>query len=103
MIFFIENSDLLNYADDNTITAWANSIRELINTLESESDIAIKWFKDNEMIVNPDKFQAIITSKNSVTLLGLEIDDRLSFDSHTHSLIKKSAGQLNYMISKNIA
>ena len=122
IIFFINNSDLSNYADDNTITVWASSIRELINILESESEIAINWYENNEMIVNPDKFQAIIinrhgnhdpvnqhqlkfnefeiTSKNSVSLLGLEIDDKLSFDSHIHSLIKKSAGQLNYLISK---
>ena len=93
LILFIQKSDLSNYADDNTISAWATSIRELISILESESEIAIKWFEDNEMIVNPDKFQAIIinrhgrhdpinqhklkfneydiTSTNSVTLQGL--------------------------------
>ena len=121
IIFFIKNSDLSNYADDNTISAWAKSIEELKSILESESEIAIKWFDDNEMIVNPDKFQAVIinrhgrypnnkhqlkfneykiTSENSVNLLGLEIDDKLSFDNHTHSLIRKAAGQLNYLISK---
>ena len=122
LIFFMENSDLSNYADDNTISAWANSIRELINILESESEIAIKWFEDNKMPVNPDKFQSMIinrhgrnegtnqhqlkfneyeiTSGNSVNLLGLEIDDKLSFENHTNSLIKKAGGQLNYLISK---
>ena len=34
-------------------------------------------------------------------MLGLEIDDKLSFDDHTHSIIRKAAGQLNYLISKN--
>ena len=121
IIFFMKHSDLINYADDNTISAWANSIMELILTLESESEIAIKWFQDNEMIVNPDKFQAIIInkhgklnqnnhklkfgeyeieSKNSVTLLGIEIDDKLSFHNHIHNLTRKAAGQLNYLISK---
>jgi len=97
--YFFENSDLYNFADDNTITAFANTISELINALETESEIAIRWFNDNEMIVNPDKFQAIIInrkgnenltnqhnlkfnqyeicSKNSVVLLGIEIDDKL--------------------------
>ena len=41
-----------------------------------------------------------ITSKNSVVSLGLEIDDKLSFGNHTNSLIKKAAGQLNYLIRK---
>ena len=73
------------------------------------------------MIVNPDKFQAIIlnkhgkiehnfhklkfndyeiTSENSVTLLGIDIDDKLTFSNHIHTLTRKAAGQLNYLISK---
>ena len=33
------------------------TIENLISLLESESEIAINWFKDNHMIVNPGKFQ----------------------------------------------
>ena len=68
------------------------------------------------IIVNPYKFQAInidrkkkqqnnptslkindinINSKNSVRLVGLEIDSTLNFDKHITQLCKKSAGQLN--------
>ena len=121
IIFFMKKSDLHNYADDNTIAAYENSIESLVNTLESESDIAIQWFEENEMIVNPDKFQAIIinkhgnldqatykltfknyeiTSKNTVTLLGIDIDDHLKFSNHIHTLTRKAACQLNYIISK---
>jgi TATA-binding protein-associated factor Taf7 len=117
----MHNSDLFNYADDNTVSAWANPIKELIETLESESEIAIKWFHDNEMAVNPDKFQAIIinkhgcleqnkhvlkfneykvTSSDSVNLLGIEIDDKLTFQSHIQTITRKAAGQLNYLIQK---
>ena len=122
IILFFEKSDLYNYADDNTISAFANTINELINILQSESETAISWFQNNEMIVNPEKFQAIIInpkngtrlpskftlrfneyeieSENSVVLLGVAIDDKLSFESHTQGLIRKAAGQLNYLISK---
>ena len=41
LTFFFKNSDLLSYADDNTISAWGNSTGDLIKTLESESEIAI--------------------------------------------------------------
>ena len=57
---FIESSSIHNLADDNTLSAWANTISDLINKLESDSNIAIEWFKMNKMIVNPDKFQAIV-------------------------------------------
>ena len=36
-------------------------------TLKHESELAVKWFTENQMIVNPDKFQAMIlqNSRNS--------------------------------------
>ena len=120
IIYFITESDIINYADDNTISSSAKSIPELIKLLESESEIAINWFNNNDMIVNPDKFQAIIINKHKkeeqvyslnfnntqietsseVTLLGIEIDNNLSFNSHVRNLTKRAAGQLNY-ICKN--
>ena len=86
-----------------------------MKTLERESQIATDWFKENNMIVNADKFQAIIvkrnsdmcnqytlnidgnqvTSEKSVKLLGINIDDKLSFDEHVSSLCKKASNQLN--------
>ena len=92
----------LNFADDSTISAAENIVEELISTLEQDSQTAIDRFKINEMIVNLDKFQALvvkkncrmkdsyalninkqtINSKNCVKLLGIEIDNTLSFDKH---------------------
>ena len=37
-------------------------MEELIKVSETGSKSAIGWFKMNDMIVNPDKFQAIIMS-----------------------------------------
>ena len=61
--YFIENAKVHNFADDNTLTTFAQNIRNLISVLESESNIAIDWFKTNKMIVNPGKFQLIIIDK----------------------------------------
>ena len=117
LIFFIEKAGIINYADDNTILGHAESIPELIKLLENESEIAIKWFRSNEMIVNPDKFQAIIINRTKkddkeytlnfdnktiktskeVTLLGIDIDNNLNFNKHIHDLIARAAGQLNYL------
>ena len=38
---------------------------KLLKTLERESQIATDWFKENNMIVNADTFQAIIVKRNS--------------------------------------
>ena len=60
LYLWVSKTDLLNFADDNTISAAENTIEKLISTLEQDSQAAIDWFKINEMIVNPDKFQAIV-------------------------------------------
>ena len=57
---YIKNSDLHNFADDNTISCVSSSLNELTSELEKEGNIATHWFRDNSMIVNPEKFQAII-------------------------------------------
>ena len=60
-------SDLYNFADDNTILTTADNIDHLLQTLKHESELTVKWFTDNQMVVNPDKFQAMVlqNSKNS--------------------------------------
>lgn len=53
---WIENADLHNFADDNTISDSAYSLPELSKRSEKSSEAAIKWFRTNSMIVNPQKF-----------------------------------------------
>ena len=47
-----------------TLSSFAKTIKNQISILESESEMAIKWIKNNPMIVNPGKFQAIISDKH---------------------------------------
>ena len=65
LYLWITKTDLLNFADDNTITAAERTIENLLSTLETESQAAIEWFKLNKMVVNPEKFQAIVVKKNA--------------------------------------
>ena len=107
-----------NFADDNTVSSFANAIKNLISILESQSEIAINWFKNNHMIVNPGKFQAIIFDKHKgnhtnrtinisqkeikavakVKLLGIETDDKLNFNHHINNICKSASNQLNALI-----
>ena len=93
-------------------------ISDLINKLDSDSNIATEWFKMNKMIVNPDKFQAIVLNKKrfdltntnfqvdnqviksvlSVEFLGIQIDDKLNFNLHIDKICKSAANQLNALI-----
>ena len=122
LFFFSEKASMHNFADDNTLSAWGETVSKLIDTLESESNIAIDWFTKNEMIINPDKFQAIILDKKklnltnipftvdnqtiksvpSVELLGIHLDDKLNFNLHISNICRPAANQLNALIRLKI-
>ena len=115
LYLWISKTDLLHFADNNTVCAAENTKEKLISTLEQDSQAAIDWFKINEMIVNPDKFQAIVINKNCrkkdsyalninnktinsdicVKLLGIEIDNTLYFNKHISTCCKKASNQSN--------
>ena len=63
LFFFILTASVHNFADDNTLSAFAENVTKLINILQSESEVITGWFKKNQMIVNADKFQVIIIEK----------------------------------------
>ena len=56
----VKASELYNFVDDNTISSAEFSVEKLLKTLERENQIATDGFKENNMIVNAHKFQAII-------------------------------------------
>ena len=59
----MKDVELSSFIDDNTIYLAWNSIEELIKVLEKESKSNNDWFKMNDMIVNPHKFQSMITRR----------------------------------------
>ena len=114
LFLFINEVELANFADDDTIYTSKKDVKEVLKVLEKESKSAIDWFKINDMIVYPDKFQAmilssdkkekkydlninnsIISSEKSVTLLGIEIDNKLNFDKQVSNICRKANNQLN--------
>ena len=46
-IFFLLGSDLHNFSDENTVTAVAETIQDLINR-EVKTSNAIEWMRDND-------------------------------------------------------
>ena len=46
-----------NQGFSQRLSAFAETILELTDIFQSGSEIVIDWFKNNEMIVNPDKIK----------------------------------------------
>ena len=70
LCYFIEGSNLHNFADDNTVSDNADCIEELIIKPEGLPDNAIDWMDNNYMIANPTKFHAILLTKSRSNTVG---------------------------------
>ena len=114
LFFIIKEAVLANFADENAIYVGCKDLTELLEILRKECETAINWFKTNNIIANPDKFQSMATSskkdliksllntngveliiESSVKLLGIEIDNKLNFEKQISSICKKASNQLN--------
>ena len=109
-------SFIANYADDNTLYAMGHSLHDVMSMLESDVPIVVDWFRINQMVVNPDKFQFLllgcqkdeectlvvdnntITSTDYVKLLGVDIDNKLNFSSHISDLCAKANRKINALL-----
>ena len=58
------NSEIYNFADDNTISSISKEKQALLTTLQKDSEEAIDWFRQNNMIDNLEKFQSMILQRS---------------------------------------
>ena len=109
------DSSLVNFADDNTISAITDSKDETKIKLEAESRTCMEWFDSNGMQANAGKFHVIMPTtpldnapilnidnidlecEDQVELLGVLIDSNLNFSNHISELVKKAGHKLNSM------
>ena len=120
LFLFIQNCKLYNYADDNSTKYSSPNINAILTNLEHDCKNAIKWFGDNSMKANPDKFQFMVLSsdpleqrkieiENDITLLselrvkllGVIIDDRLQFNDHISAMCCRAARISEHLDSKS--
>ena len=59
-IYNIEQLEVCNYADDNTMYSWGHSVKGVASNLEGDMSQAMSWFKTNQMVASPSKFQVIV-------------------------------------------
>ena len=106
LFLFIPNTNVASYADDNTPYCTGSNVDDVLCELQNTSEIMFSWFINNGMKANPEKSHLIlsapnvketkicnetITSTNCVKLLGVNIDNKLTFDEHVDSLCKKAS------------
>ena len=125
IFYFLDSTNIANFADDNTVHTIENDIVKLLKTLESETTNVLQWFRKNEMKSNQGKCHLLVADINhksyssrsyiylenafleneeSVRLLGVKIDQNLNFNEHITGLLKKGNQKLHALmrISKYI-
>ena len=109
LFFILSEIDIANYADDNMPYTSSNDVNGLIKSLEKASKKLIKWFNDNLRKSNPDECHLLVSRNDKVKirignlqtdntkrekLLGMQFDNKLSFDYHLSETYKKASRKL---------
>ena len=102
MIFFIQETEVCNFADDTNICSCPLNYKEAARKLSNDIHIVLNWFKVNSMVANPGKFPIMflvskidnckitfvienkqIKCKRETKLLGITIDEKFTFTRST--------------------
>ena len=62
----MEKSGVCNFADDNTLYSCGANLKTVLDSLEHDASKLLYWSNINSVKANPEKFQFLILSKNSV-------------------------------------
>ena len=104
---FVSRSDLSNYANDNTLYSAVFNREEVKNCLSIDFDAITKWFYKNHMALNAGKclfmcfgkdtvnenfiFKGLVmTNSKEQKILGITIDNKLTFKIFIKNLCKKA-------------
>ena len=116
----MSESNVVNYADDTTLYACEKKLYDVQRKLESEYLTIFEWFHDNCLKTNSGKSHVMLTTNNKlkinvksspisnekiVKLLGVTVDNKLSFEPHLNLVCKKVSQKLHALarVSKFIS
>ena len=100
-----EIANLNMYADDHQMYIVGSDMSITCTNMEKEGNFALKWYKDNYLLSNPEKLNAIgikqrneteqinnkigdqaIKTTDNIKLLGVNFDENLIFSQHISEL-----------------
>ena len=112
LFLFVSNSKLSNYADDNTLYTTGSNLNEAKEVLLNDFKVVTEWFYENYMVLNEGKCHFMCIGKNTENetlvfndiilqnskeekILGVIIDNKLTFKSHIEELCKKASQKIS--------
>ena len=91
---FLFVRDIASYADDNTPHDTNKNLETVLKDLEQGSDTLLKWFTDDRLRANSEKFHLLVSTNEKILLnvgeieisnskrekiLGIKIDYKLMY------------------------
>ena len=115
LLSFIQETEICNFADDNSLYAFGKTITVVRSALEREIQNVLWWFETNSMVANPAKFQIMflgtkeiipefnigsisVPISDHVKLLGITIDNKLRFKRHIEELCRKASSKTKALL-----
>ena len=110
LFFKVSDLEYASFADDTTPYSCLPEMIHILEKLEKGIQSMFDWFSENFLKANADKCHLIasskvpvhiqisdikVTSESKVKLLGIHIDNRLTFDYHVSQLCKKASKKLH--------
>ena len=114
IFYFVNTGSIYNYADDDYVSVQHDELGLVKKVLKQETLQLVKWFSDNAMEANPNKFQGILFIRghnvssmqlqvndndiyfvSSINALGIYIDDKLNLNDHVDRICSKAACQVS--------
>ncbi len=113
MFYVLEQSTLYNYVDDNIVSHTIDEEEELLTCFESELSNLMSWSKTNCLGVNRGKLQymfinndsnytinvnidnTVLSPSSNIKILGVTIDEGLTFNEHINITCSNAARHLN--------
>lgn len=106
-------AEVVKYADDLTVIVPlpVNSANNIKHIIDSETENVTTWCEDNRLVLNRKKSTCLLITRNvppplhelkveisrNVRYLGVQLDDKLSWDAHVHYLKKVGSQRLHIL------
>ena len=84
LFYFLENTDIASYANDNTLYSAQKNRETAINTMEISSQVLFDWFSDNFMKANSGKSHLLMSGTETT---HANVDDSMIKSSQKEILL----------------
>ena len=110
LFLFVEEAHIMSYADDKTPYVCSENVDVTLETLEEVGKVLFEWFSNYFLKANADKCHHILSTdepfsinidneviknSNNKKLLGINLKNRLGFDTHAANICNRVSKKLH--------